>query len=132
MQEITLQSGNKLQIQSPQFKLAMDLIRCMCKELKAQKIRIDPKELSDESNVLELIIDVVFTLIGSVEFDAAFFAIANGCLYNGERINESLFNDRENAREDFFEIEYKIIEACIKPFMKSLLSMLEKAQVLAK
>lgn len=132
MQEITLQSGNKLQIQSPQFRLAMDLIRCICKELKAQKVKIDAKELQDENQALGLVFDLIFTLVGSVEFEAAFFAIANSCLYNGEKINESLFNDRENAREDFFEIEYKIIEACIKPFMKSLLSMLEKAQVLVK
>ena len=132
MQEIILQSGNKLQIQSPQFKLAMDLIRCICKEMKEQKIKIDANELKDESQALSFIFEIIFTLVGSAEFENCFFAVANTCLYNGEKINESLFNDRESAREDFFEIEYKIIEACIKPFMKSLLTMLEKAQVIVK
>lgn len=131
-EEIVLNSGNKLNIQSPRFALAMELIRCVCKELKNQGIKIDVNNLGSEANALDLIVNITLTLVGSAEFEGVFWKIANSCLYNGERVNEKLFDDREEAREDYFEIEYKIIEACIKPFMKSLLSQLEKAQVIGK
>lgn len=131
-EEIILKSGNKLNIQSPPFRLAMELIRCICKELRSQGIKIDWKEINSEAKALEVIIDVAMTLVGSAEFENVFWKLANSCLYNGERVTERLFDDRKDARRDFFEIEYKIIEACIEPFTECLLSGLEKAQVVGK
>lgn len=131
-EEIILNSGNKLNIQSPPFRLAMEMIRCICKELRTQGIKVNYQELENEATALDLIVDVALTLVGSAEFENVFWKLANSCLYNGERVTERLFDDRDNARQDFFEIEYKIIEACIKPFMSCLLSQLEKAKVVGK
>lgn len=125
MQEIILASGNKLQIQSPAFKDGKYLLKCFARELKT--IGLDVNNLSSEELALSKIFDGALSLISSEEFENAFWVCANTCLYNGERVNEKLFDDREEAREDFFEIEYKIVEACLKPFLKRLPTLLKSS-----
>lgn len=124
MQEVILQSGKKLEIQQPRFGAVMDLIRCACREIKKDGLSIDLEAMKTGD-----ILGVILSLVGSKEFEESFWLVSAGCLYNGERVTQSLFEDRPEAREDYFEIQYKIIEASLKPFGKSLLTMLQQNQV---
>lgn len=124
MQEITLTSGNKLSIQTPRFYDVMELIRCACRELRNNNIFVDIENINGAD-----VLSMIMTLVGSKDFDGYFWNIAKNCLYNGERITESLFDDREESRSDFFEIEYKILEATLKPFGKSLLTISKQQQI---
>lgn len=125
MQEVTLLSGNKLNIQTARFGAVQELIRCACREIKKDGLHIDLESITDGEALA-----IILSVAGSKEFDDCFWVVANGCLYNGERVNPSLFDDREEAREDFVEIQYKIIEASLKPFGKSLLTILKSKGIL--
>ena len=124
MQEIKLQSGSTLKIQLPRFGAVMDLIRCACREIKKDGLSVDLEALKTGD-----ILGIILSLVGSKEFEECYWNVSAGCLYNGERVTASLFEDREEAREDYFEVQFKIIEASLKPFGKSLLSMLQQNQI---
>jgi len=125
MQEIILSSGNKLGIQTPKFGLCQELIRAACRELKKDGLHFDITTMKEGEAL-----SIFLSLMGSKELDDCFWAIANTCLYNGERVLPNLFDDREEAREDYFEIQLEIIRACLKPFGKSLPIMLKNLGVM--
>lgn len=66
---------------------------------------------------------LIIGLDTSVEFENAIMKCLSGCIYDGTRkIDENLFNDIPEAREDYYEIVSKCCEVNLRPFFKSLVS----------
>lgn len=87
--------------------------------------------LNDVKNLTQLNSTVLFgeiskLIIGldtSIEFENAIMKCLSGCIYDGtHKIDENLFNDIPEAREDYYEIVSKCCEVNLRPFFKSLIS----------
>lgn len=92
----------------------------------------------DKANVLEgiknitqlnttILFDKISKLIigmdTSIEFEKAVMQCLSGCIYDGtHKIDENLFDDIPEAREDYYEIVSKCCEVNLRPFIKSLIS----------
>lgn len=133
MIDITTQNGQKrLRINCATTKEVKELKRVILKELTKHPLGLkllgNDREFLDKevdfSGVIEFIKNVVISIDTSEEFDSAIYACLSHCTYDSTKaINEQLFDNDENAREDYYEIVFACIEENLKPFIKSLVSM---------
>lgn len=111
--EIELESKAKLVVNLAPFKDAKELYQACLEELKA--LKLDPQAEID-ANFYK---DLFCAGLSSKKIDAALKLCMIRCLYNGAKIDDSIFED-EKAREDYLPVIFHVMEANIKPFTKAL------------
>ena len=127
-------SGARIVINSASFKEATALKKCIEKELINAKLPFEigkvggiseaATELNKHglSDLIEMAKNIVLSCDTSEEFEKALFACLKYCLYDNIQIDEQLFDDKKEAREDYYTIVYECVKENILPFFKGLLS----------
>ena len=131
--EITLQnSGKTLIINTASVEEVKYLKNVLLEELK--KYPLGLKLLGNTASVFDKQVDFtsVFDFIKNVLIsidisemaENAIFECLKHCVYDKtHKVTMDLFNEVEEAREDYYEIILSCIEENLKPFIKSLVSM---------
>jgi len=120
----TLDSGAKLVVTIAPFQDAYALQKALLKSAKG--LNISNELLSMDASA---VFGAVINAATSDEVEACLFKCFERCTYNDVRINKALFDDEKLgpvAREDFYGISLKIIEANCKPFFKTAFSAWSK------
>lgn len=132
MKELNGVNGARIELNPAPFKTVKRLRQVIAKELLAHKIDIgNPKTLKDLkkqigdniSDYVNLVKDVLLGLEVSEEFTDVIYQCMRECTYNKIAINEQLFDDVQEAREDYDKIVMEVIKINIAPFMKPLTGM---------
>ena len=126
MIEFTTKNGHKeVKINEASWRDASLLKKEALKCLGNTSILNDVKNLT-QLNSTVLFGEISKLIIGldtSIEFEDAIMKCLSGCIYDGtHKIDENLFNDIPEAREDYYEIVSKCCEVNLRPFFKSLVS----------
>lgn len=117
--EIELPSKSKLFINMAPFAESKELYQTALEELKS--LKIDPNAEID-TNFLK---DIFCTGFSSKKLDAALWKCIRRCTYNKQVITEDSF-EKVEAREDYMQICFLVLEANIKPFTKTLSQQLKQ------
>ena len=126
MMEFTTTNGQKnVKINEASFRdaslLKKEALKCLGNTSVLNNIK-DLKQL----NTTVLFNEISKLIIGldtSIEFENAVMKCLSGCIYdNTHKIDEILFNDIPEAREDYYEIVSKCCEVNLRPFFRSLVS----------
>lgn len=130
MKQITLKSGNTLEIQQAGFEHSWNLTQAVASELAKglPGFKVDGLDVDMMQKDLDLgkVIGVVCQLIASPGIYALLWPCFIPCLYNKQKIDRTTFDD-EAARPDFLPCVVEILKANVLPFMKGLdLSSLSK------
>lgn len=124
--EFTTQNGGKsVVINEASFKDAVELKKAVVKCLLKTGIDINNLQKIDASNLFSTLFELIINVDTSDEFDKAVMNCLSNCLYGCNKINENLFNDKPEAREDYYELVTKCCEVNLRPFFKSLVSELK-------
>jgi hypothetical protein len=107
MKEITLNSGNTIQITLAPFKEAKALFQAVQREMSGANLDAD---LARQS---------FLAFQCSEKVEQALEPCMRRVLYNGLKIDDDTF-EPEKAREDYLEIRTYVIQENIVPFSKSL------------
>ncbi len=121
--DYTLTSGAVLHVTTAPFGEAKALMKALAKCAKGLPLKDDI--LKSDISALK---DYVVEAIASDEVESALFACARRATYQNVKVTPELFDDAalgDKAREDYFEICAKIIEANGGPFFVKAFSMLK-------
>lgn len=78
----------------------------------------------DFTSVFDFIKNVLISIDISETAENAIFDCLKHCVYDKtHKVTQDLFDEVEEAREDYYEIVFACIEENLKPFIKSLVSM---------
>ena len=78
----------------------------------------------DFTSVFDFIKNVLISIDISETAENAIFDCLKHCVYDKtHKVTQDLFDEVEEAREDYYEIIFACIEENLKPFIKSLVSM---------
>ena len=78
----------------------------------------------DFTSVFDFIKNVLISVDVSETAEYAIFECLKHCVYDKtHKVTQDLFDEVEEAREDYYEIIFACIEENLKPFIKSLVSM---------
>ena len=78
----------------------------------------------DFTSVFDFIKNVLISVDISEVAEGAIFECLKHCVYDRtHKVTMELFNEVEEAREDYYEIIFACIEENLRPFIKSLVSM---------
>lgn len=126
--EFVTQNGQKtVEIKEASFKDASELKKAVVKALSKSGIDLSNLEKIGTKNLFQTIFDFVINVDTSDDFDKAVMNCLSNCIYDGFfKINENLFNDKPETREDYYEIVSKCCEVNLRPFFKSLVSELKR------
>lgn len=116
--EIELPSKAKLHINMAPFAEAKELYQACLEEVK--NLKLDAKAEVD----VNFYKDIFCAAFSSKRIDAALWACTKRCLYNKAAIKDDTFEPVE-AREDYMEVCFKVLEANLKPFTKALSQQLQ-------
>jgi len=128
------QSGKRIVINIASFKESAQLKACIAKELLTQNIDLGNADslagLKDELNnsvpkLLNTAKNLLLSCEVSEEFNTALFNCLRHCTYDNIKVDERLFDDVPEAREDYYTIVFECIKENILPFFKGLLSKLK-------
>lgn len=121
--DYTLSSGARLHVTVAPFADANALVKALAKCAKGLPLGEDP--LKAGVGVLkEMLIEAVV----SPEVEAALSQCFSRCSYNDRKIDKTLMDDPavgEQARQDYFEICWKVVEANCSPFFVKTFSALK-------
>jgi len=141
MEEITLKSGNVLKVNVAPFIDAIRLTNIVAKAFSQRGLdfKIDRDTELKFETLFNKNPDAFVKGLADIVFEEfvmnVVFKCAERCIYvkNGVslKINQDTFEDEE-AREDFYEIMYKIAYANIKPFFANLLTVLNQTSETAR
>jgi hypothetical protein len=125
--DFTLGSGAKLTVSQAPFVDAMALHKALLSSVKGVKLSEDIFKM--DVSVLK---DVVVEAATSPAVEQAVFKCGARALYGPDMLSVSpaLFDDPKigtQAREDFYEIAWKIVEVNCSPFFKNAFSRLKAA-----
>ena len=133
MREVTGNNGAKIVINCAKFKEAKRLRRVFAQEFLKHKIDINNvesvqhlEELFNKNKTmwLNIIKDVLLGLEVSEDFEAVMWDCMKECTYDRIMITPQLFDDKEEAREDYDLIVREVVQENLGPFMKGLSGML--------
>lgn len=130
--EFVTQNGNKkVEIKEASFKDASNLkkavMKCLLNTDALKGVNIDSLQGVDSSKLFDSLGQMLINMDTSEEFDKAIMNCLSNCIYDGFfKINEQLFDDKPEAREDYYEIVSKCTEVNLRPFFKSLVSELKQ------
>lgn len=134
----TKNTGNKVIINEADFKTEIELKNAILKEI--QKYPVGVKLVSalrkqqkvsdfvqnadiDMSSILDFIKNCLIGLDTNDDIMTVIWKCLSICTYNTTfRIDEKLFDEVKEAREDYYEIIAKCLECNLRPFLKSLQS----------
>lgn len=129
MKELIGHNGAKIIINPASFALVRRLRQCIANELKNVSIDIgNPNSLNDlkqafNSNVskyLNQLKDLILGLETSQQFNDVIWECLSCCVYDNKQIKMSLFDDVEEARQDYDLIVYECLKENLAPFFSSL------------
>lgn len=138
MEFITQNGGKKVEIKEASFQDASNLkkavMKCLLNTDALKGIKLDSLQSVDPSKIFDSLGQMLINMDTSEEFDKAIMACLSNCIYDGfYKINEQMFNDKPETREDYYEIVSKCVEVNLRPFFKSLVSELkQRFQALSK
>lgn len=126
--EITTQNGQKsVEIKAASFKNTGELKRAVIKSLNGVGIDLNNIDIKGESNPFETIVQILIGIETSEDFETALFKCLENCIYDKFfKITPQLFDDKPEAREDYYEIAAACVEVNLRPFFKSLVSALNQ------
>ena len=141
MEEITLKSGNVLKVNVAPFIDAIRLTNIVAKAFSQRGLdfKIDRDTELKFETLFNKNPDAFVKGLADIVFEEfvmnVVFKCAERCIYVKRgvslKINPDTFEDEE-AREDFYEIMYKIAYANIKPFFANLLTVLNQTSETAR
>lgn len=125
--EFTTQNGqHKITINTASLKDAQALKRAVWNEAGKLGLNLDNLGGVQAEKFLTKLADLVIALDGSEIFENAIFKCLENCLYEGVlKINQQLFDDKPELREDYYEIVSACAEENLRPFFKSLVTALK-------
>lgn len=131
MKEFTTQNGQKeVKIVSAPFKsatrLKQEAMKCASKLDAFKDLDINNLKTVDGAKLIDSLVQLLINLDASQEFENALFECLGYCVYDGfYKITAQLFDDKPEAREDYYEIVSNCIEVNLRPFFKSLATALK-------
>lgn len=125
MKEYKAPSGAKVVINPSSWKNSIALKNAIAKELAKSDIDLDGKDIMSfkDKDFINAVVEPILLIDSSEEVYNRIFDCLGHCTYNGEKINEYIFDDEE-ARGDYYSIIFECIKANLAPFFKGLLSQL--------
>jgi hypothetical protein len=123
--ECVLKSGAKLDVTEAPFGQALALQKAIMAAVKGLPLAADISKLD-----LSVLKDAVIAVATDDTVEKALFACFARATYNNIRVTEDLFNDVKlgtEARKDFYEISWKVIEVNCGPFFINAFSRLKGA-----
>lgn len=129
--EFTTQNGNKeCMITAASFQDAVNLkkaaMKCLLNVDTLKGINLDALQGLDTTKVFDALGQLILNMDVSEDFEKAVFDCLSVCMYDFVKINKQLFDDKPEAREDYYEIVSKCCEVNLRPFFKSLVSELKQ------
>ena len=131
--EVKLQnSGKVLIINTATTEEVIVLKNCLLEEIKKHPLGLkllgNTQSIFDKqvdfTAVFDFIKNVLISIDTSETTTNAIFDCLKHCVYDKtHKVTLSLFDEVEEAREDYYEIIFACIEENLKPFIKSLVSM---------
>lgn len=128
--EFKTKNGQKeVIINAASFKDAVALKKTVMQSLLdagfIKDVNFEKMQNIDTSDLFSKLGQLIINMDVSEGFNRAVFRCLEGCLYDGfVKIDEKLFDDKPEAREDYYEIVSKCCEVNLRPFFKSLVSEL--------
>ena len=129
MKEFKGYNGAKIVINEAPWGDVRKLKKVLAKELLKLGIDIDKEFLgqSEEnlmvgSKLFQLLKDVYLTLEASDDFNDEIMNCLQYCHYDNIQIKEQLFDDKPEAREDYYDMVIGCLEVNLAPFIKKVLS----------
>lgn len=121
---ITLPSGASLAVTMAPLETGKKLAKIVARELALVKFDFNLSEMADiGGKEIDSLKNVAFQLIQSDALEAVVLECMKKCTYNGERIIVSTF-EPEDARQDYFPAAWEVLKVNLRPFLKSLSSLL--------
>lgn len=130
--EFTTQNGQKeCVITAASFKDAANLkkaaMKCLLDTNVLNGIDLDNLKGLEVTKIFDVLGQLILNMDVSDDFEKAVFSCLGDCTYDGfYKINMQLFDDKPEAREDYYEIVSKCCEVNLRPFFKSLCSELRQ------
>ena len=129
MEFITKNGNKEVQINAASFqdavKLKKTVMQCLLDAGIIKDINFDKLQNINTNDLFSKLGELILNMDASEAFNKAVFSCLGSCIYNGfHKIDEKMFNDFPEAREDYYEIVVKCCEENLRPFFKSLVSEL--------
>jgi hypothetical protein len=128
--KFTLKSGVEIDVTQAPYRDAMALHKALLSSIKGLPISDDILKMD-----ISILKDAIVSAAISQEVEDALFKCGERATYANIRITQDLFDDTKvgtKAREDFYEIAWRIIEVNCGPFFKGAFSRLKAALPSAK
>lgn len=131
MEFVTQNGGKKVEIKEASFKNASNLkkaaMKCLLNTDALHGVNVEDLQNINPVKIFDSLGQMLINMDTSDEFDNAVMSCLSDCIYDGFfKINEKLFDDKPEAREDYYEIVSKCVEVNLRPFFKSLVSELKQ------
>lgn len=124
MEFVTANGNKKVEINVSSWKNVTNLKQVIYKILGDNVKSIDT---SGNINFIEVFPQILISCETSPDFEKAVAACLSDCIYDGFfKIDERLFNDKPDARQDYYEILSHCVEENLRPLWKSLVTELKK------
>lgn len=132
MKEFKGENGDRIVINTTSMANVKALRKCLAQELLKQNIDITNvesisalKQQMTGAVLIGLIKNVLCSLECSEEFDRVMEKCLKDCTFRGITISEQLFDDIEEAREDYDKIRLECIKENLAPFFKKVVGLLK-------
>ena len=129
MKEFKGCNGAKIVINEASWGDVRKLKKVLAIELLKLGIDIDKEFLGQTeenlmvgSKLFQLLKDVYLTLEASDDFNDEIMNCLQYCTYDNIQIKEQLFDDKPEAREDYYDMVIGCLEVNLSPFIKKILS----------
>ena len=129
MKEFKGCNGAKIVINEATWGDVRKLKKVLAIELLKLGIDIDKEFLGQKeenlmvgSKLFQLLKDVYLTLEASDDFNDEIMNCLQYCHYDNIQIKEQLFDDKPEAREDYYDMVIGCLEGNLAPFIKKILS----------
>ena len=129
MKEFKGCNGAKIVINEATWGDVRKLKKVLAIELLKLGIDIDKEFLGQKeenlmvgSKLFQLLKDVYLTLEASDDFNDEIMNCLQYCTYDNIQIKEHLFDDKPEAREDYYDMVIGCLEVNLSPFIKKILS----------
>ena len=129
MKEFKGCNGAKIVINEATWGDVRKLKKVLAIELLKLGIDIDKEFLGQTkenlmvgSKLFQLLKDVYLTLEASDDFNDEIMNCLQYCTYDNIQIKEQLFDDKPEAREDYYDMVIGCLEVNLSPFIKKILS----------
>jgi hypothetical protein len=124
MKEITLKSGNTLEVQPADFDTAWDLFQAVSTELgdllaTAQSLLKAAAPEADAGFDPAVLLGAVCRLLASKKVSAQVWRCLAACLYNSDKITPKTFDDPAR-RPDFLPCVVEVFKVNVVPFIGGL------------